>query len=117
MKGFSKEFRRDKIIVWGFFFTIAIILSALAFILINLSSLPPYIPLYNQLPWGTNRLAGTIMVFLPVGMVLIFSFINIIVSSLIYSKSQIFSRMLSATNVILSFLTFLFILRTIELIV
>ncbi len=111
-----KEIRSDKIISWGNIVTLIIVLSSLFFIALQFRILPPYIPIFNQLPWGENRLGSTLMIFLPVVGVVIISFINIFISSVIYTKSQIISRMLTISSILSSFLSFLFILRTIQLI-
>lgn len=111
-----KEIRSDKIISWGNIVTLIIILSSLFFIALQFRILPPYIPIFNQLPWGEERLGSTSMIFLPVAGVIIISFINIFISSVIYTKSQIISRMLTVSSILSSFLSFLFIVRTIELI-
>jgi|SRR3989344_1108569 len=116
MKGFSKELMRDRIISLGFLFNVLIVLLSIIFVLINLSSLPPYIPIFNQLPWGQERLGSSITIFLPVGFVIFFSIFNFFISSFIYSKSQIISRMLAVANVLISFLSFLLILRTVYLV-
>ncbi|MEK7185942.1 MAG: hypothetical protein AAB675_01095, partial [Patescibacteria group bacterium] len=71
---------------------------------------------YNQLPWGDERLAPTLMIFLPSAITVAVSIINLVTSSFIYSRSQIIARMLSITSTLISFLSFLFTLRTIQLI-
>ena len=118
MKGLFnfREIRSDKIISWGNILTFLLILASLSFIALRFGALPPYVPIFNQLPWGDDRLGPTLMIFLPVAGVAILSFINIFISSAIYAKSQIISRMLTISSILSSFLTFLFIARTIQLI-
>ncbi len=116
MKGFSKELLKDRIILWGFIFTIVILFLNIVFVLIKLASLPPYIPIFNQLPWGDERLSSSTSIFLPIAIVIFFSLVNIFISSFIYSRSQVVARMLSITNTLMSFLSFLLILRTVYLI-
>ena len=118
MKGLSnfKEIRSDKIISWGNIVTFIFILSSLLFIALQFGILPPYVPIFNQLPWGEDRLGSTLMIFLPVAGVIIISLTNIFISSAIYTKSQIISRMLTIASILSSFLSFLFIARTIQLI-
>lgn len=116
MKGLFKQIKQDKIMSGGMIITYLIIAISLAYIFLSLNNLPPYIPLYNQLPWGTDRLAPTLMIFLPIAVAVVVNISNTIISSIIYAKSQIISRMLSVTSALISFLSFLFILRTIELI-
>ena len=118
MKGLFnfKEIGSDKIISRGNIITFLIILASLLFIAVQFRILPPYVPIFNQLPWGEDRLSSTLWIFLPVGGVTILSFVNIFLSSVIYTKSQIISRMLTVSSILSSFLSFLFIVRTIQLI-
>ncbi|OGH21337.1 MAG: hypothetical protein A2958_00865 [Candidatus Levybacteria bacterium RIFCSPLOWO2_01_FULL_38_13] len=116
MRGFFDEAGKDKIITGGFLITFFLILLSFSYILINLSSIPSYIPLFNQLPWGEERLGTTFMIFLPTGGVLLISFVNLVVSVFIYSKSQMIARMLAITSLLIAFLSFIFIVRTINLI-
>lgn len=111
-----KEIRSDKIISWGNIITLIIILSSLLSIALQFGILPPYVPIFNQLPWGEDRLGSTPMILLPVAGVVIISLVNIFISSAIYTKSQIISRMLTVSSILSSFLSFLFIVRTIQLI-
>lgn len=118
MKGLFnfREIRSDKIISWGNIITFVIILLSLLFIALQFRILPPYVPIFNQLPWGEDRLGSTLMIFLPVMGVIFVSLTNIFISSAIYTKSQIISRMLTVSSILSSFLSFLFIVRTIQLI-
>ena len=70
------------------------------------------IPVFNQLPWGINRLAEKNMYFLPLGLSILMIFINIIFSRLMYEKMPLVVRMLSITTLFVSFITLIFILRT-----
>ncbi|MEK7559285.1 MAG: hypothetical protein AAB521_03195 [Patescibacteria group bacterium] len=106
----------DKIILRGSIITFLIILLSLLFIILQFRILPPYVPIFNQLPWGEERLGTTLMIFLPVIAVAFVSFVNIFVSAAIYTKSQIISRMLTVSSILSAFLSFLFVVRTIQLI-
>ncbi len=39
--------------------------------------LPPFIPIFNQMPWGQERLGKTITIFVPVLVALLISIINL----------------------------------------
>lgn len=116
MEGLFKKARQDKIISWGSTGTGVIILITLFYIFIRLSSLPPYIPVYNQLPWGNERISQTYAIFIPVAVATIFGITNFIISSFVYPKSQVISRLLIIAGLLISLLSFLFILRTIQLV-
>jgi|SRR3990167_8091286 len=116
MNGFFNEVKKDKVISGGFLLTFNIVFLAFVYILIRFGSLPPYMPLFNQLPWGDQRLGTSIMIFIPLGIVIFIAISNILICYFIYKKSQIISRMLAVSSVLIAFLSFLFILRTINLI-
>ncbi len=116
MNEFFNEVKRDRVMSGGFFLTFITIFISLIYILINFGSLPPYIPLFNQLPWGDQRLGTSIMIFIPLGVAFFIAACNMLICYFIYKKSQIISRMLAVTNILIAFLSFLFIIRVIVLI-
>lgn len=116
MKELFKNIRNDKVFLGSFSLTLVLIIISLIYIILLYNKLPPYIPLFNQLPWGYERLGTTIMIFLPIAAVLVITIGNIILSSIIYEKTQIVSRMLAVTSLLIAFLSFLFTIRTIQLI-
>lgn len=116
MKELFKNIGNDKVLFGSFSLTLTLIFISLSYIIVLYNKLPPYIPLFNQLPWGYERLGITIMVFLPITAVAAIAIGNIILSSIIYKKTQIVSRMLATTSLLIAFLSFLFIVRTIQLV-
>lgn len=94
------------------FFLIAIII----FILFSYRNLPPFIPIFNQLPWGEERLGKTITIFVPVLVALLILVINLFTSSITYRKIPLVARMLAAVSLLIGILTFLFVVKTITLI-
>lgn len=116
MNEFFKEARKDKVISGGFLLALIIIFLTFIYILLNIRSLPSYIPLFNQLPWGEKRLGTTFTIFIPLGIAIFIAIFNAITCSFMYKKSQIISRMLVVSSVLVAFLSFLFIIRTIQLV-
>lgn len=117
MKRFFKNIKSDKILFFGF-------LAALIFIILNLSlvgffysQLPPFIPLFNQMPWGEARLGLKEEIFIPVAITFTIFVINLIVSSWLYNKTPLISRIFSITTLLISFFTLLFIIRTVRIMV
>jgi hypothetical protein len=113
MKNFINNITADKLAFRGFFISFLLTLFTVIYILINYSKLPPFIPIFNQLPWGNERLTAPLGIFIPP---IIFGFIfifNIIFTSLVYNKSPLIARMVAAVTLILAFMNFLFIIRTI----
>lgn len=113
MKKFISNIRADRWTFRGFMVSIGLTLLTVAFIIINYNNLPPFIPVFNQLPWGAQRLTESWGIFIPL---IVFSFIfifNIVFTSVIYSKNPLIARMVSATTLLIAIMNFLFITRTI----
>jgi hypothetical protein len=116
MKEFFKDVRSDKLTFRVFIATLFFILLPLPYILFFYRNLPPYMPVFNQLPWGQPRLAPEWGVFLPSLISLCILIGNIIVSSILYKKTPLVSRMLAVISFIISILTLLFVFRTIQIV-
>ncbi|MFH1186861.1 MAG: hypothetical protein V1697_01660 [Candidatus Levyibacteriota bacterium] len=114
MKKFFKIIIDDKITQKGFILCFAIILISILYILFYYNSLPPLLPLFNQLSWGDQRLSKTIGIFIPPLIAFFIFLINLIISSRIYSRAPLLSRILAITSFLISVLTFLFIIRTVQ---
>lgn len=78
--------------------------------------LPPFIPLFNQLPWGMERLSVAYGIFYPLVLSFMFLILNTLLASYIYERMPLLSRMLMVTSMLISLLMFIFIARTINLV-
>lgn len=116
MKELISVLREDRIVFRLINLSLIFILITFLYILLEYRNLPPLIPLFNQLAWGEKRLSPTWGIFIPPVIVVIILIINSLLSSVIYKKIPLLGRMLSITAFIISLLTFLFIVRTIQLI-
>ena len=116
MKEFFKDIIHDKTITLAFLINIFFIITAIIFILFSYGNLPPFLPIFNQLPWGEQRLGSTIMIFIPVLVALLILVMNLFISAGIYKKIPIIARMLTAISLLTGILTFLFVVKTITLI-
>lgn len=117
MKEFFKDIKGDKTIAYAFTINIFFIIAAIIYIAFSYGKLPPFIPIFNQLPWGEKRLGNTIMIFIPILIALLILAINIFISTAIYKKIPLISRMLAAISLLTGMLTFLFIVKTITLVI
>ncbi|CAN5171286.1 hypothetical protein BH11PAT1_BH11PAT1_6900 [soil metagenome] len=117
MKKFINQLASDKIILYGTILCFLILLLSILLVALFYSSLPPYIPLFHQLPWGIERLGNKIEFFLPSSYVLVMSILNLFLAYKIYEKMPLVSRILTITNILLTIILFLFNLRTIQLII
>lgn len=116
MKKFINRLSSDKIIVLGTIISSLFFLMTIIFIIYHYSSLPPYIPVYHQAPWGVEQLGRTYEFFLPSLYVFVMFIVNIVLSYILYEKMPLVSRIISVTNILLSLILFLFTVRTIQLI-
>lgn len=117
MKGFFKNIFQDKTIALAFFINIFLIIAATVYILFFYVNLPPFVPVFNQLPWGEQRLGNQIAIFIPVIASLAILIINIFTSAWTYKKVPLISRMLAAISLLTGILTLLFSIKTITLII
>ena len=116
MKEIFKQIKADKINRWGLSTVVAILIIELAFIALFYFSLPPVIPLFNQMPWGESRLGTKPAIFLPTMITFAFLILNFSLITRLYEKIPLVSRMLSVTTLLIALLSLIFIVRTILLI-
>jgi hypothetical protein len=113
MKNFIKNISSDKLALRGFFISLLLLLITVFYIVFSYPKLPPFIPIFNQLPWGNERLTSTLGVFIST---IIFSFVflfNIIFTSIVYNKNPLVARIVAAVTLILALMNFLFIVKII----
>lgn len=116
MNAFIKQLILDKIIRWSMYGMGGIFFFTLAYLLLLYRRLPPFLPLFNQLPWGDPRLGVRIEVFLPLALVFLFALINLIFARLIYQTIPLISRMLGVTGFLVLLITFIFLVRMTQLV-
>jgi hypothetical protein len=116
MNAYIKTLFADKIIKTTLIASFVLLLSGIIFVLFSLKKIPPYIPLYNQLTWGSERLGVGYMILLPLGLSLTFLIVNSILAKIFYQKAPLLSRILSVATFLLMLLSFIFTIRTIMLI-
>lgn len=116
MKEFFSDIKSDKTTNIGFSITIILITTIFIFTFFYYPSLPPFVPVFNQLPWGEKRLGATFSIFIPIFVALLIFIVNLITSALIYKKIPLISRLLAGISLLITILTFLFVIRTIILI-
>jgi hypothetical protein len=116
MKEFFKDVKSDKLTFRVFITTCIFILLPIPYILFFYRNLPPYLPIFNQLPWGQSRLAPPWGVFIPSLISFGILISNLVLSSVLYKKAPLVSRMLAVISFIIAILTLLFIFRTIQIV-
>ena len=116
MKEIFKHVKGDKIIKWGLSTVVIIIIVEIAIVAIFYFSLPPVIPLFNQMPWGESRLGTKPAIFLPTMIAVAFLILNFSLITRLYEKIPLVSRMLCITTLLIALLSFIFIVRTMSII-
>ena len=115
MNAYINQLKSDKIMLYGFSLGLFLIFCSLMIILFVYSRLPPFIPIFNQMPWGEARLGKQIEIFLPLAFSLIIFLVNISFSSVLYLKTPLISRILCVTSLLVSLFMILLTVRTIQL--
>lgn len=113
----TNNFKSDSIILWGNRLSVGITLITVGVIAFYFRYLPIYIPLFNQLPWGEERLGEKAGIFFPVGIVLIILLVNYFLERFLYTKIPLISRIIAITALLASIIACIFTVRTIQLII
>jgi hypothetical protein len=108
--------KADKIIRWGMTFSLLLLFFQAVVLAISYFKLPPVVPLFNQLPWGQERLGTKYEIFLPLAMTAVFFLFNYLLLVKLYSNMPLVSRILGITTLLASLLSFILIVRTLQLI-
>jgi hypothetical protein len=116
MKKLLSNIKNDRITFRGYFFTFFLLIVTALYALVYYQNLPPFIPLFNQAPWGEQRLIESLGIFLPILIAFIIAIVNLILSSAIYKKNPLVPRILTLTSFLIAILTLLFIIRTIQIV-
>lgn len=114
MKELFKDLRKDKILERSFILNSVIVLFSFFYILLYFKNLPPYIPIFNQMPWGEQRIEKTIWIFVIPVITFIILATNLTLSSSFYKRDPLISRLFSITSFLISTLALIFIIRTIH---
>jgi hypothetical protein len=116
MKKYFNNLIKDRLVTRLFIISALLLILTLIIILINYTKLPPLLPVFNQFPWGKERLTSTPGIFIPLIIVISYFFLNLLLSMLSYSKYPLIARIFAVTTSLISLLTLLFVIRTISLI-
>ncbi len=117
MNGLFKNAKKDKIIKWSMSIASILLLGETLVLALFYLSLPPFMPLFNQLPWGDARLGQRPAMFLPVLIASAFLVCNFLLANHVYEKMPLVSRILSLTSFLIAVLSLIFTLQTLRVIV
>jgi hypothetical protein len=116
MKDLFKYIKTDKIVKWTMQISALLLVGQIVYTAVSYFSLPPLVPLFNQLPWGEERLGERFEIFLPSGITLLFLIGNYLFVNRLYERMPLISRILSITTLLLSILSFIFTFQTLSII-
>jgi hypothetical protein len=116
MKEIFKHIKVDKIIRLGMTISGFLLIVQLAYVVFFYTSLPPLIPLFNQMPWGESRLTIKAVAFLPILITISFFFLNFFLIVKLYEKIPLLARMLSITTLLITLLAAILIFNTFQLV-
>ncbi len=117
MKKLINNIKSDKITLRGFLLSLILGLLTSVYVLFYYGSLPPFIPIFNQLPWGEQRFTSTIGIFIPIIIFSLLFLFNLIVTGVIYNKNPLIARIIAATTLLIAIMNSIFIIRTILVII
>lgn len=117
MKELVKTISSDKILRFGTLFSFVLILLSLLYSGLTYTSLPPVMPLYNQMPWGEDRLGIKLELFILPGFAFLILLINSLLAYALYERMPLVSRALAITCFLVSLIISVFIFRTIQLVI
>lgn len=116
MKKITDKILSDNILKLSTILSFVLLLSSSMLIAFSYTSLPPYIPFFNSLPWGTERLfSSMIVIFLPI-LFLIVLIGNVLLSVRLYATNALMARMISFNGLLVMMLGFLAYLQIIFLV-
>lgn len=116
MNAAFKQIRADKILRMVMTFSLVLVVFHAVYLAFFFFSLPPVVPLYNQMPWGEPRLGSRIEILIPLIITIVFFIINYVLLAKLYTSMPLVSRMIGITTLLISLVSFIFIIRTLQLI-
>jgi hypothetical protein len=111
-----KQLRADKIIRLSMVIALIFLFLHTIYLAIFYFSLPPVMPLFNQMPWGEARLGTKLEILIPLAITVLFAICNYIFLARLYATMPLVSRIISITTLLATLLSFIFIVRTLQLI-
>ncbi len=117
MQNLLSNIKSDRITLRGYLMSLFLSIITVIYILINYKALPPFIPMFNQLPWGNQRFTETPGIFITMVVFALIFLLNFIISVSIYSKNPLIARILASTTLLLSIINLIFIVRTILVVI
>lgn len=110
------ELQKDSVTFWSTVISGLFLLTSFVIVGIFFTHLPPFLPLYNKMPWGYERLGTRIDIFIPLGVSFCFFIANSIINPKVYTIAPLLGRLLSTTTTLITFLQCFFVIQLIRFI-
>jgi hypothetical protein len=89
---------QEPVTFWAVLLSSISALAIILFLVLNIYSLPPQLPLYYSLPWGEKQLVSiSEFVVLP-GSIVLISLVNLFISAQLHSSQLVIKRTLSVAS-------------------
>lgn len=89
---------------------------SLLYILLRFPKLPPLVPLWYSRPWGADQLASPLWLFiLPLGS-MVWYVVNVAISVYLAKEYLVFTQMMFLSSLLVSFMSFVTLLKILSLI-
>jgi hypothetical protein len=111
MNALIKTILSDSVLKICTFVSLGCILFITLYVILIYKNLPPFLPIYNQLPWGDDRIGHTIEISLPIFLSLIIFLGNLLIYRFLYASMPLIARMIAITTLFSSIVTVIFIIR------
>jgi hypothetical protein len=95
-------FWQEKVNGQIFRWNIIVLLCQVAVLLVKFNTLPPQIPLFYSLPWGSSQIASAPSVFILPGFSLAVMLVNNLLAIFFLKSTKLFSRLLVVISLICS---------------
>src|SRR3989344_7432741 len=106
MKGKFKLFFSDNLLFVSSTSSFFVFMLTFFLVVIFYPHIPPFIPMFNSMPWGEQRLASSLVLFAFPFLFASVIVINSLLAFFLYSRYTLASRMLSMSSALFVFLGF-----------
>lgn len=116
MKNYFKFLKSDTIMYWSYLLSLLLLGFIGIIVGIFFRFLPPFLPLYNKLPWGYSRVGEKIEILIPIALTVIIVVGNSFFGKFIYGKAILLSRILAAISLLTTIILTIYIIQIILLV-
>lgn len=112
MNVYLKTVFSDRILKLSTLCSVGLLIITAAYTLFVYQFLPPYVPLYHQMPWGEARLGEKEQIFFPFIVTLVFVVVNLVIAIYFYNRMPLLSRIVNSTSIVLTLLASMFLFKS-----